>query len=687
MSPPRDTNKTHRIVTLGRVVALLAIAAVAAFLAYTATSDPYDHAVSVPEGARAGQLGLHECTYPTEKGDVAADCGTLTVPENRADPKSRLIAVPVTRIRAKTKHPSEPLFHLEGGPGGTNMEFPMASRFTGKRDVVLVGYRGVDGSARLDCPEVSSARRHNGDLLSTDSVRESANGLRSCADRLRSEGLDLAGYTLPSRVDDMEAARRALGYKQIDLLSQSFGTRVALVYQWRHPRSIHRSVMLGANPPGRFLWESRLTTDQLKRFAALCGRGPECGTGSGDLPASMRRTAADLPKRWGPLPIHRGNVEIASFFGLMEASHAAAPVTAPMTLDTWRAAANGDASGLWFGSFAAQLLFPSMQVWGDQAAMGRIDAAFADRYFRRHRDGGRGLDLADSGTRFLWAAGALARACPAGPEEQKYARMKESDIPTLVVNGELDGTTPPQNSTRELMPHLTNGRQVTLRGFAHNIDFWNNQEQAGNRLINHYLDTGRVDASRYVPQKVDFTPPTTQPFLAKVVVGSMVGLGLFALLSVAGMALRVRSRGRLGRVTRVLARSAWAVLIGFGGWAATTLVALIVLPDVPFDAPGLMIPSVAVPVALAGYLAWRGPDRAASRKAAFVAVTAGALIGAGLGFLAASAMLAVATTLLGAVAGANLALIVADVSAETRRRHATEAQPADVPREPVLDHA
>ena len=34
------------------------------------------------------------------------------------------------------------------------MNFPDASRFAGNHDVVLVGYRGVDGSSRLDCPEV-----------------------------------------------------------------------------------------------------------------------------------------------------------------------------------------------------------------------------------------------------------------------------------------------------------------------------------------------------------------------------------------------------------------------------------------------------------------------------------------------------------------------------------------------------
>ncbi len=39
--------------------------------------------MSVPAGAKAGQLTLHPCHYGTEQGGYAADCGTLVVPENR----------------------------------------------------------------------------------------------------------------------------------------------------------------------------------------------------------------------------------------------------------------------------------------------------------------------------------------------------------------------------------------------------------------------------------------------------------------------------------------------------------------------------------------------------------------------------------------------------------------------------
>jgi hypothetical protein len=64
------------------------------------------------------------------------------------------------------------------------MSFADASRFSANHDVVLVGYRGVDGSVRLDCPEVESALNHSADFLDQKSLDAYSNAFRSCAKRL-----------------------------------------------------------------------------------------------------------------------------------------------------------------------------------------------------------------------------------------------------------------------------------------------------------------------------------------------------------------------------------------------------------------------------------------------------------------------------------------------------------------------
>jgi hypothetical protein len=80
---------------------------------------PDSDSVAVPEGAKAGDLVTHRCDCATEDGSQAADCGTLVVPPNRADPQSRPIALQVIRLRAQSDQSAEPVLYLESGPGIT----------------------------------------------------------------------------------------------------------------------------------------------------------------------------------------------------------------------------------------------------------------------------------------------------------------------------------------------------------------------------------------------------------------------------------------------------------------------------------------------------------------------------------------------------------------------------------------
>jgi len=87
------------------------------------------------------------------------------------------------------------------------------------------------------------------------------------------------------------------------------------------------------------------------------------------------------------------------------------------------------------------------------------------------------------------------------------------------------------------------------------------------------------------------------------------------------------------------------------------------MPSVPLDDELPAVLSIGVPVALCVYLAWVRRDRPAdSTWIGLAAAAAGALIGAWLGFHAATDLLALVTAIAGAVAGANLTLILLDMS-------------------------
>ena len=104
------------------LLALFFITFLTLFLAACAGDEEIP--ITVPDGAQAGDLvDLESCTYERGGVEFAADCSTLVVPENRSDPNSRLIALPVIRVQSTADNPTAPIFWLAGGPGSTNMRF------------------------------------------------------------------------------------------------------------------------------------------------------------------------------------------------------------------------------------------------------------------------------------------------------------------------------------------------------------------------------------------------------------------------------------------------------------------------------------------------------------------------------------------------------------------------------------
>jgi pimeloyl-ACP methyl ester carboxylesterase len=662
----KESAKASRAFSPGRLVALVLIALAGIGLAYLRFTG--DSAVSVPAGANAGDLILEDCEYATEDGGYEAECGTFVVPENRHDAGSRLIALPVTRIRALSEKPAEPIFRLQGGPGITNTEFRDVSRFADEHDVILVGYRGMDGSSVLDCPEVESEMKRSTDLLGEKSFGERADAFRACADRLTDEGVDLDGYSLPQRVDDLEAARKALGYDRIDLLSESAGTRTAMIYSWRYPKRIHRSVMIGVNPPGHFVWDAKTTDEQIRRYAALCAEDSSCRSRTPDLAASLHSAYERMPENWWFLPIKEGNVEAGAFFGLMAATtDGAGPLAAPWTIDMLLAADEGDGSGAWLMSLLAQVAFPSEQLWGDVAAVARSDVAHARRSFASDRD--RRSLIGTPGADLIWAGGQLVDAWPANPDENEYTQVRDSKVETLLIGGNLDFATPPQWATRELLPHLSNGHEVVLRDLGHTDDFWTYEPAAGTRLITTFFDSGRVDTSLYTHNSVDFTPSISHGAIAKILLGVMLGLAGLTVLSLLWMALRVRWRGAFGRKSSAVLRSLYPVVLGLGGWLLAVLVVLGTMPGVPLDHELLATLSVGLPIGLGIYFAWVNRDWSASTKTTGIAAaTGGALAGAWLGFNATEGLVALLTAILGATVGGNLTVVLLDIAWDWRVR-------------------
>jgi hypothetical protein len=117
------------------------------------------------------QLNVHSCDYATEDGSYDAACGMLVVKENRRKADSRPIALPVTRVHARTANPGTPTFPPLGRSRCDEHDVPASEPLCGQARRRARRYRGVDGSSKLDCPEVASAREHAHESSVTLGVR------------------------------------------------------------------------------------------------------------------------------------------------------------------------------------------------------------------------------------------------------------------------------------------------------------------------------------------------------------------------------------------------------------------------------------------------------------------------------------------------------------------------------------
>jgi pimeloyl-ACP methyl ester carboxylesterase len=517
-----------------KIIFLICILVVSLSLSIWLLLRPKTESVTIPAVAEAGDIFLKPCPVKIASMTYQADCGALIVPENRSHPVSRLIALPVKRIHSRSDHPQEPIFYLAGGPGQSNMGFQPPAWLLEQHDVVMVGYRGVDGEPKLDCPEVSTAMLGvDGDLLSPASLDNLSAAMQTCAKRLQDSGVDLAGYTIPEVVEDMESARSGLGYSRINLLSESYGTRVAQIYAIMHSESLLRSAMLGVNPPGHFLWLPATTDTQVETYARLCQKDDNCTTRIPNLAASMRSVNQSMPKHWLFLPIDPGKVKVVAFAMLFHRT------TAPIIFDAYLAAERGDPSGLALMSLAYDFMMPKMMTWGEFFAIGSSADFEAGRDYRAELSTPDAI-LGAPMSMLIWGS---AAGWPVTPMPEQYRQVHPSDIPTLLVSGSVDFSTPAEFATQELLPSLRNGKQVLLSEQGHVGDFWGFQTEAAEHLLTSFFTTGEADDSLYTYLPMDFKPVMSFPLLAKILLVTGILLLIALGWAVWAMTRRIR-RGR-----------------------------------------------------------------------------------------------------------------------------------------------
>ncbi len=497
----------------------------------------------LPAGAAPGSLSLRPCTFSTKAGTrYRGERGVLVVPENRGKADSRLITLTVVRFRSSQAKPAEPVFYLEGGPGQSNLMERVPKwiePLLARHDLVMVGYRGIDGSVVLDSPEIVEALRGRGnDVLSRESRTNLGRAMERCRERFEALGVDWQGYSLPEVVEDMEAARAALNYPRLNLLSFSYGTRLALLYAQRYPERVLRSVQVGVNPPGHFVWEPRDCDEIIRRYAALWAADLGRRERVSDLAAVIHKVTRSMPAHWLCFPIDAGKVRVVTFFMFFQRD------TAAKVIDAYLAAEHGDASGLALLSLAYDFILPRLFVWGEFFAKGFIDFD-PERNYEKELDP-PGSIMGAPGSLLIFAAAGGSRHWRPLPPAVESSQVRSSEVDTLLLSGNLDISTPAGIATAELLPHLSKGKQVILSDMAHCDDLMFAQPEAFQRLVTRYFGEGRVDESGFHHVPFDFRVRWGFPLLAKLALTAVIVifLGLIALAIILRRWIRRKRRSR-----------------------------------------------------------------------------------------------------------------------------------------------
>jgi pimeloyl-ACP methyl ester carboxylesterase len=204
------------------------------------------------EAQKAGDLKIEPYVFESAaKEKVDAEMGRLLVPENRQNPKSRLIELTFVRFKSTSANPGPPIIYLAGGPGGSGIAAARGTRFQlfmamrEAADVIALDQRGTGMSKpNLSCRETIDFAPENVPSRE-DFLEYFRRQSRACAENFTNQGVDLAGYNTNESADDLEDLRASLGAEKISLWAISYGTHLSLTAIKRHEKSIHRVILAG----------------------------------------------------------------------------------------------------------------------------------------------------------------------------------------------------------------------------------------------------------------------------------------------------------------------------------------------------------------------------------------------------------------------------------------------------------
>lgn len=413
-------------------------------------------------------------------------CGFVSVPENPKLPAGKQIKVHYVVLPAiKNTHPGEALLAISGGPGQSAIDNAasfdrMLAKVREQHDILLIDQRGTGRSNALECAtEEISALGFND--MNIDTRAET----QKC---LAATEADVTQYGSETALTDFEVVRKKLGYQKLHLYGISYGTRMAQLYMRHFPEALATVTLDGVVP----MQQSVLVIGQAiqRGFDLLmqdCSNTRACHaqfpTLSDDFDKVDARLAAapfvgnvsdPLTGEPTPLTMTRnkflGAIRMALYMSnvralLPHAIHQASLDNFQPILGLY--ALTIDSTGMAMGMHSSVVCGEDMPRITPQ-----VRQAVSGSYM--------GKLMLDE----------IVKSCEVWQMPAVDASFSEpisSDIPTLLLSGEIDPATPP--SWGELaMEKLTNAKHLVAPFATHGVAY----QSCANTLIAKLVDTGKV---------------------------------------------------------------------------------------------------------------------------------------------------------------------------------------------------
>lgn len=402
-------------------------------------------------------------------GPSDAYCGAMPVWENRLAAVGRRIQLRMVVLPSlKPTSASDPVFVLAGGPGQGAAALAdtwqrLLRPIQREHDIVLVDARGTGGSHPLAC---STERTVEGGA----ELGASPEVLRGCLASYRGYA-DVTQYTTENAMDDLDDVREWLGYSTVDLYGVSYGSRDAMVYLRRHPNRVRAVVLDSVVPPENHL-PFFVARDSQRAFDLLlrdCDRDDACRMRFPDLRARFDALLTRLSEAPPHVRSRNPRTGVAEDADVTRSRLARVILTAlyvpeiasvvPMVIGQ---AERGDFSGLFALEASTAGLRATVSLGLQYSALCSEDIAPTRPIDVPHSD-----DRTFLGDAPARAAQELCSVWPAAPVDAGYWRPVTSDVPALLISGELDPVTPPSwgDLVAARWPHA---RHLVVPGAGHN---------------------------------------------------------------------------------------------------------------------------------------------------------------------------------------------------------------------------